>query len=281
MRVGFMLIGAQKSGTTSLAAQLAEHPDICFSRVKEPAFFSESENWRSELGRYHELFEVEHPRQLCGEASTMYTFLPEWPHTCERLYAYNAELKLIYMMRNPVERAISHYAHNFVRGFETRSPERAVIEDARYLNRSRYGVQLRPYLELFGRNQILLLVFEEYVGNQFATLAQIADFLGISADPFSSVDTTPKHKTVGEAYLRNEAVAAFTQTGLFRSIKAVVPESIRQPIRRRFFSNSLEAKPVFDQGLKEIMGCFLADDVAAIEKLLSRSLTSWKPEVEL
>jgi hypothetical protein len=64
--VDFMIIGAQKSGTTSLAAQLADHPQICFSQIKEPGYFNETEDWESGLDRYHQLFDPA-DGQLCGE----------------------------------------------------------------------------------------------------------------------------------------------------------------------------------------------------------------------
>jgi hypothetical protein len=139
MRIDFVIIGAQKCGTTSLAEQLAQHPQICFSRNKEPGYFHQTEEWQAGLAKYHALFT---PRngQLCGEASTFYTFFPEWRATHKRLYAYNPNLKLIYIMRKPVERVISHYAHDLVRHSVQEPPELAVFKNPAYINRSRYGV---------------------------------------------------------------------------------------------------------------------------------------------
>ncbi len=102
MLVDFMIVSAQKCGTTSLASQLAQHPDICFSRTKEPDYFNANSDWQSRLVQYHQLFDPQ-PEQLCGEASTMYTFLPEYMDTHVRLHAYNSNLKLIYIMRDPVD----------------------------------------------------------------------------------------------------------------------------------------------------------------------------------
>jgi hypothetical protein len=197
MRVDFMIIGAQKCGTTSLASQLAEHPSICFCKIKEPGYFHKVEDWRSDLDAYHQLFAPE-DGQICGEASTMYTFLPEWHGTHSRLFAYNPDLKLIYIMRNPVERVISNYAHDLVRGFVKAAPESVVFEDPGYINRSRYGVQIRPYLELFPRENVLLLVFEEYVADQWKALQQICTFLEIPAELPGAVATVEKHKSVGQ-----------------------------------------------------------------------------------
>jgi hypothetical protein len=275
MRVDFVVIGAQKSGTTSLAAQLAEHPEICISRIKEPGFFSGAADWQSNLAQYHQLFDPEEG-PICGEASTMYTFLPESPATSSRLHAYNPDLKLIYIMRNPVDRVISHYSHNLVRGIEPRSPEKAVIEDGRYVNRSRYGVQIRPYLDFFGREQILLLVFEEYIANQYAILEQVANFLGVSRSGFEDVETTAQHKSVGVPYLKHESVAKFTQTDIFRSVRAIVPEELRHTVRHRLLSNKLEMTPEFGPELQESIWRLVADDVTMVEDLLGRSLRAWQ-----
>ena len=92
MRVDFMIIGAQKAGTTSLAAQLAAHPQVCFCREKEPGYFHQTADWRAGLDGYHALYDPR-PGQLLGEASTYYTFFPEYRGTAERLY----DLSLIHI----------------------------------------------------------------------------------------------------------------------------------------------------------------------------------------
>lgn len=274
MKVDFMMIGAQKCGTTSLAAQLAAHRQICFSTTKEPAYFNQEEAWRERLEEYHQLYLPE-PGQLCGEASTMYTFLPEWQETHHRLYEYNPDLKLIYIMRDPVKRIVSHYAHNLVRGQEKLSPQEAVFKDPRYLNRSRYAVQIRPYLELFGRENILLLIFEEYVADQDFTLRRIADFLAISEDGFELVDSEAKHQSVGTPYLKYPVIENIVGTPLFQTMRSYIPASIRQPVRHRFFSNRLEEKPVFHTRTQEMLRRFLEDDIAAIEQIMERPIKVW------
>lgn len=274
MLVDFMMIGAQKCGTTSLAEQLADHPQVCFSRKKEPGFFNELADWRAGLGEYHALFEPQ-PGQLCGEGSTMYTFLPEGAQTAVRLYEYNPDLKLIYIMRQPVKRIISHYAHNLVRGIEKMPPELAIAHDPTYINRSRYAVQIRPYLECFGPENVLLLFFEEYVADQIATLQQVASFLGIDAHRFVQADTEAKHQTTGRAYLKYESVRRIAETELFQSVRTKIPMALRQPLKRRL-SNQIEQKPEFSPELRQLLWRFLEDDVRAIESMVNRQLTFWR-----
>lgn len=275
MRVDFMMIGAQKCGTTSIAAQLAGHPQICFCTEKEPGYFHKTEDWRAGLDGYHGLY---HPRpgQLLGEASTFYTFFPEFRGTAERLYDYNPALKLLYVMRQPVERIISHYTHNLVREIDTRSPDVAVFQDPHYIYRSRYAVQIRPYLELFGPDNVLLLVFEEYKADQIATLYRIAEFLGLDPLPFDQTDTTPQHQSVGQPYLRSETLRNFTHTDVFQKMRSVVPAAIRQPIRHKLLSNKIETKPDFSPDTRRALWRMLEDDVNSIEGMLGRRLDEWR-----
>ncbi len=274
MLVDFAIIGAQKCGTTSLAAQLAEHPGICFCEIKEPGYFHRVEDWQSGLEAYHRLYAPE-AGQICGEASTMYTFLPEWQGTHSRLFAYNPNLKLIYVMRQPVERVISNYSHDLVRGFVKAPPETAVFEDPTYINRSRYTVQMRPYLELFPRENILLLVFEEYVANQPQTLQQIAAFLGISSGAFTDTGSMDKHKSVGQTYLKNSAIRALVRSRAFQAVRPRLSASIRRPIRRRL-ANELYEKPRFSPSLRQVIWRFVEDDVHGVEELLGRRLDVWR-----
>jgi len=273
MRVNFMIIGAQKCGTTSLASQLAQHSDVCFSQVKEPGYFNQSDDWAKHLDSYHELYA---PRsgQICGEASTMYTFLPEYLGTHARLHEYNPKLKLIYIMRNPVERLISNYAHDLVRGLVNGDPGETIAQQPAYLNRSRYFHQIRPYVDIFSRENILLLVFEEYVADQQATLKKIARFLNIGEIEFDGISRSEKHRTVGTWYLKYAPARKLAETALFQKIRPSIPLAIRRSIRRKL-SNKLDEKPTIKADLREKLWGSLEPEISAIEQLMGRRLESW------
>ena len=205
----------------------------------------------------------------------MYTFLPEWRETHSRLYAYNPHLKLIYIVRHPVERVISHYMHRRVRGQVKVSPENAILNDPSYINRSRYGVQLKPYLELFPRKSVLVLIFEEYVSDPSATLREMADFLQLPAAFSENSGYAVKHQSVGGWYLKYESARAIVQTGAFQTLRSRVPASIRRPVRR-LLSNRLESRPELSPQLRRTIMRLVEDDVRYVESLLERRIEPWR-----
>ena len=274
MQVDFMIIGAQKCGTTTLAQQLSQHAQICFCSIKEPGHFNR-DDWRTKLDDYHALYTPE-PGQLCGEGSTMYTFIPEFQSTYRRLHEYNPELKLIYVMRHPVERIVSNYAHRVVRSTEHNAPENVIFADPVYLNRSRYGMQLRPYLDLFGPEQILLLLFEEYIADQPTTLVRIADFLGISADSMMTgyENGLAAHQSIGEYHFGPRATALL-DSRIVQAVTASIPARLRRGVRSRF-GKKLTEKPRFSTELKQVIWQQLEEDVAEVEQILGRRLDHWR-----
>jgi hypothetical protein len=270
--VDVMLIGAQKSGTTALAQQLGAHPQICLSREKEPAYFNEHEDWRAGLDDYHALFSPS-SGQLCLEASTMYTFLPEFGGTHERIQAYNPEVKLIYVMRDPVERMLSNYAFRRVRRLTADPPEVALVKDPTFVNRSRYGMQLRPYFDHFSDDQIHLMVFEEHVADPAGSLKEIAGFLGIAPDAFPAVDPAARHASTGEARLSDRGRRLKRHPISGRAV-ALLPGPVRRLVGLGF-RTTLEEKPSVSAEMRERLWRQVEDDVAQVERWLGRPVQAW------
>ena len=109
----FILIGAMKSATSTLHAQLAQQPGIFMSTPKEPNYFSDDQQYALGEDWYDNLFAAAKPGELCGESSTHYTKLPDYPHTIERMKKRLAAPRLVYVMRHPVDRLVSHYIHQW------------------------------------------------------------------------------------------------------------------------------------------------------------------------
>jgi len=267
MLVNFMLIGAQKSGTSSLAYQLIQHPQISFCKHKEPDYFSKSIDWQADLNKYHELFSCS-PGKIYGEASTTYSWILEYPETADRLYKYNPNLKLLYIMRQPVERAISHYTHHLLRARTKYPLEIEVFENPTYINHSRYALQLGPYLERFPRENLLLIIFEEFSQNAHGILYSIADHLGIDRTGFDKIDLKPQYRTMDRTGDRKikKWLTPFAR---------IFPLKIRNALRGPFVFK-LDSKIEFPLETKKLLWRFLQDDVQAIENIMERSLDLWR-----
>lgn len=157
------IIGAMKSGTTSLHEYLNTHPQIAMSSEKEPGYFVKELSLHKGEDWYLNLFDGDECYQYVGESSTHYTKLPIYRGVPERLHQFNPSARLIYIMRNPFDRVVSHYWHN-VRdvhhGGELRPLLTAVQEDPQYLAFGDYATQLEPYINLFGNDAIFTLTFE-------------------------------------------------------------------------------------------------------------------------
>lgn len=174
------IIGAMKSGTTSLHEHLNAHPQIAMSQEKEPGYFVEELSLRKGEEWYLRLFERGCSYQYVGESSTHYTKLPIYQGVPDRLFRFNPDARLIYIMRNPFDRVVSHYWHAvraLHHGGELRSIIKAVQEDPQYLAFSDYAMQLKPYFERFGRDSILTLTFESLIENPQRELDRIYGWL--------------------------------------------------------------------------------------------------------
>lgn len=217
----FVIIGTQRGGTTSLHAYLRAHPDIQTPAKKEIHFltdrFERGAEWY--IGQFPSVVPV---GTLVGEATPYALFHPLAP---QRLLDVAPGARIIALLRNPVERAYSHYLHERARGHESLSFEDAVATEpermhrleeqlangellvsdvhkrASYLARGRYARQLERWLSVFPREQILTLRSEDLYTNPAATTEQVTDFLGlppVTGDAFSTHNATAGPPMVAE-----------------------------------------------------------------------------------
>ncbi len=175
----FIVIGAMKCGTTSLHYYLGLHPAIAVSRVKELNFFVAERNW----GRGSAWYERQFPRAApaVGEASPNYTAYPRFAGVPERMHSLVPDARLIYVVRDPVERIVSHYVHQVASGLERRPFAEAVTDPDRndYVARSRYRLQLERYLRYYPPERILVLAAEDLRRDRAGTLGQVFAWLGV------------------------------------------------------------------------------------------------------
>jgi hypothetical protein len=192
--VDFIVVGAQKAGTTALFEHLGEEPDLALSDVKEVHYFDDDGlDWAApDHDRYHRHFPPADGR-LRGEATPIYVY---WPNSLERIRAYNPDVRLILMLRDPVERAWSHWRMEYARGVETRPFAWCVREGRQrlfdadpwgfhrehsYVERGFYGEQVERLFGLFRREQALILRAEALRERPDDVLGQVRAFLGLPA----------------------------------------------------------------------------------------------------
>jgi hypothetical protein len=178
----FIVIGAMKAGTTSLYHYLRDHDEIFMSRIKELDFFAEGSNWSRGLDWYRHQFAEAGDALARGEASTLYTKYPQHVGVPERMARIVPEVRLVYVVRDPIVRLRSHYQHRFLTGAEKEPPEVALLENPVYLNCSRYAMQLERYLEYFPREQILVVTSESLKAHRRRTVQEVYRFLGVDPD---------------------------------------------------------------------------------------------------
>jgi hypothetical protein len=195
-QVDFLIAGVQKGGTTALYDYLAEQGGVALSLRKETHFFDDEEqDWRRpDYEAYHSRFPPAEGRP-CGEATPIYTY---WPNSLERAAAYNPAIKIVVMLRDPVERAWSHWRMEYARGAErepfawcVRAGRRRLFEatpwghhrEFSYVERGFYGEQVERLYGVFPKAQVLLLRAEDLRADPGPVLAKVRGFIGAEPAP--------------------------------------------------------------------------------------------------
>lgn len=185
-----VVIGGMKCGTTSLHRYLDEHPDIAMSRPKELNFFFRARgarpaagptfdvgNWHLGVDWYADQFDASAP--VRGEASPGYTS-PSYPEVAERMAEVVPDVRLVYLVREPLERAVSQYLHHRRDGEEPRPLEEALLDpSSQYVSRGRYHERLQPFLERFDLGRILVIDHRDLLEERRITLQRLFRFLGV------------------------------------------------------------------------------------------------------
>jgi hypothetical protein len=228
----FIIIGAMKCATTSLHEQLARQPGIIMSDPKEPNFFSDDSQYARGLDWYGSCFARARGGELLGESSTHYTKLPTHPRTIERMRLHlTPAVRFIYVMRHPIDRLISQYIHEWTQRVISVPIDQAIEAHPELIAYSRYAMQLRPYIDAFGREAILPVFNEAIRHDPQSQLERVARHIGYRqpvrweaglSDQNVSSDRVRKHP-VRDAILNLPGAAALRRT--------LVPKSVRNRIR--------------------------------------------------
>ena len=279
----FIIIGAAKSGTTTLYHYLIQHPEIFMVAGKEPSFFSDP-RWRDRgLDWYASLFAEAATDQVRGEASTTYTRRPHTEDAPARIAECYPQTKFIYIMRHPVERAYSHYAHH-MRGGVTMSFEEAIDRDAIYLDCSRYRMQIERYQQYFPDERFLFLLLDDLSRTPSAVLNSCFRFLQVEprdivqgTQLLSNSDRearTTHHLNEVSRNLRAHPVGRMARRVIPRGLRHLAYHGFRKFLLRRKLPSRLIPPPMQASTRQRLVSEFAAENTW-LGDLLKRDLSAW------
>jgi hypothetical protein len=279
----FLIIGAMKAGTTSLYHYLRVHPHVFMASIKELDFFDRKANWKRGLDWYRKQFEGAGPEAFAvGEASTAYTKYPSVPGVPERMATVVPEARLIYVVRNPIDRIRSHYQHRVAVGAEKESFEKAVFDNPIYLHCSRYASQVEQYLHFFSREKLLLITSEELRHSREPTMRRVYAFLGLDSNYVPEI--------LNHEFLRTDERATYPPAaGIVRRamkrhfpsskkakefVDSILPQSLDRVLGRRNGRGRNSLDPIVENVRCELTG-LLRDDVAGLRSYMAEGFDGW------
>jgi hypothetical protein len=269
-----VIIGAMKSGTTSLHHYLNSHSQISLSNPKELHFFVKEKNWVKGLEWYQSHFDA--AALIRGETSPSYTAYPKWKGVPQRMYSVIPNAKLIYILRDPIERMISHYLNRYANAVENREINKA-LEDFNqdYVVRSHYYFQLEQYLEYYPSSSILIVTAEELSNFPQKTLPTIFRFLGVS-DEIEAINYEKKRHKSTEKRRKNRLAEYLGLPPIVNKVDSS-PSSAKDYIKKMLylpFSQPIE-KPVLNEDLHQRLTEHLKDDIDHLRQYTNRDFNEW------
>lgn len=287
----FLCVGAQKAGTTSLFDLMKGHPDIFLPAAKEIHFFHNTPFYRKGLDRYASYFEDATGHRMIGEFTPEYLHFSEAPARIRE--SLGPDVKIIILLRDPVQRAYSQF--NFFKSlmleeesdFLVAVDKENVTTDIRpyvkgnyppyYISKGLYAAQVQRYLDLFGNNVKVVLFEEFFSGDVKKNVCSIFQFLGVSefladSNIRANQSKVPRNAKVFGALRSDGAVRLRT------AVKKYIPERLYRVLRNAI-DGATKRKPrkLPDQQRMVLFERFYKDDVAALEGILGRDLSLWKP----
>ena len=286
-----LIVGAAKSGTTSLHNYINQHPDVFMCSPKEPHFLINNEigkqrvpNGISNLEEYKRLFSTEEEYKFKGESSVMYLSFPEITISNIKKYL-DGDVKIIIMLRNPVDRAYSGYQHvKRYNVMETLSFEDALSKSAdrynnkknmtpasRYLELGMYFEQVKVFKQAF--KDVHVIIYDDYKSHFDEEMEKVFRFLNISA---IKVNTSQKHMVGGWEWNNDLIKKIMMGDNFLKSfLRFMFPKKIRLFIRSIIQRNSVSEVQLMKPETREWLKDYYKNDVSKLAKLLARDLNKW------
>lgn len=278
----FFIVGAPKAGTTTLARYLNDSPEICFSIPKEVNYFSGDEIKSQSLyyadpiitsiEEYRGVFQPVAGNRLFGEGSVSYLFYPDVPR---KIHEYNPSAKIIAMVRDPAERAFSHYLMDSRLGYLKASFEEVFYNKdefpmhyQQYFSLGLYGEQIERYINVFGREQVLVLSDSDLRDSPEKTLGLVFSFLGVDRENICFGERA--HNEYKAA--RSPIVEYLYQSHAMRVLMRILLSRRLQSWLKGYLFTKKD-KPVVDDTFRRELQEFYRDDINRLSMLLGRDFS--------
>ena len=262
----FIIIGAMKAGTTSLQRYIASHPEIVGSTPKETDFFKTKDTFQRGTAWYRALFKG--TGHYAIEASPNYTKRHLFPGVPERMHAILPKAKLIYIVRDPIERILSHYVQNVTQSNESRTISEAIKANPNnYIQTSRYYFQLDAFLSYYPDERIFIVESERLKKETWAVLQEVSAFLEVSTN-FDSLIIEKRFHSSDKKKRRSSLERKLTNKTSNRYLLALI----------RFLSTTSRTtveKPILSGGERERLADQLKDDVEKFRRFSGQAFSSW------
>ncbi|MCE8455038.1 sulfotransferase domain-containing protein [Rhodovulum sulfidophilum] len=275
MRPDFLLIGSMKCGTSTVSAYLEDHPEVFMLPGQEPNFFSHDKVHDRGAEWYERLFDGAAGARRIGEGSNDYASGLMYPDTAARIAAYSPEMRLIYMVRDPVARLASAWVQNRVDQGDQVPPtlERAVREmPDLYLGQSLYWHNLQLYRTHFPDDRIFIGFMEDLKTDRFAFFARLCGFLGI--EPMNEIPRGHINPSRGKAVPGQLYSALNALPGIGR-LKALAPKGLRSTVKTRLLSRRIGETPEIPAALRRELTERLGPDTRAFLAHCGRPTDFW------
>jgi hypothetical protein len=220
-----------KAATSTVCAYLEDHPEVYCVPKCEPNFFSHDANYQKGTDWYLRFFDEASDYKQRGEGSNFYSARALYPHTAERIFALYPDIKIIYMARDPIKRIISAWIQRRAdSGDNVPSTVDAAVNERRdeFVGQSQYYYNIRPYIDLFPRNNIFIGLLEDLKQDRESFLRGLCEFLEISYSPIQREHVNPSagKKVPNQLYTRLNGFS------IVRSAKLLAPKGLKSAVRR-------------------------------------------------
>jgi len=274
-----IIVGGLKCGTTSIHHYLGLHPEVQMSKPKELNFFVSELNWDLGLDWYASRFDSRF--KVRGESSPHYTNLPRFEGVAERIQRHCPDARLLYMVRDPIKRILSHWVHATGAGYESGDLVEVLSEpNTSYMNRSKYWMQLQPYLERFDRDQIEVITQEELQTEREETMRKAFAFAGVDESFKSEQFDREWEKSSAKQGDKYQFMEKLIKLPGFRSFDRNfdrLPESMRWIVEKVVHDPEKPPapKPKLSDDLFETVRGRFGEDVKALQQFAGREFAGW------